>query len=94
MAKIPKTVSLRGPAGKRGPVGERGPAGPTVSREDILAVVADQFDAIVKRLDTQLVRMGEMQQELDAARKESAEVREHLEQVHVLVKALVASTKE
>src|SRR5688500_15382824 len=93
--KVPRGASgERGPTGERGAQGERGPAGPNVSKEDILAVVADQFDAITKRMDTQLVRMAQMQQELDAARKETAEVRLHLEQVHDLVKALVASTKD
>ena len=92
--RIPKNIPLHGPVGERGATGERGPAGPSASREDILAVVSDQFEALAKRLDTQLVRMAQMQQELDASRKETAEGRLHLEQVHDLVKALVASTKD
>jgi hypothetical protein len=97
---IPKTVALRGragergPVGQRGPVGERGPAGASVSRDDILAVVADQFEAMTKRLDAQLELMNQMQQELIGSRKETVEVRLHLEEVHDLVKALVASTKD
>jgi hypothetical protein len=59
-----------------------------------LAVVADQFAAMTSRLDAQLVRMSQIQQELDAARKETAEVRLHLEQVNDLVDAPVRSTKD
>ena len=67
-----------GATGQRGPQGERGPAGPPVRRADMLAVVDDQFNEIRKQLDLQLTRTGQLQQQLD--------------QIHGLVKQLVANS--
>jgi hypothetical protein len=56
--------------GSKGP--ERARA---VSRDEILAVVDEQFTEIRKRLDTQIVRAAQLQQELDAVRRETTELR-------------------
>ena len=68
----------RGPAGQRGTKGERGergPAGPLPRREDILALVEDQFSEMRKALDIQLTRFAQLQVQLD--------------QIHKLLKQLV-----
>jgi hypothetical protein len=49
--------------------------GLSVTKADILAVVEDQFNELRKQLETQLIRTGQIQQELD--------------QIHVLVKGLL-----
>ena len=70
-----------GAIGQRGLQGERGPAGPAgppVRRADMLAVVDDQFNEIRKQLDLQLTRTGQLQLQLD--------------QIHGLVKQLVANS--
>ena len=67
-------MGSRGPTGKtgltgaRGPIGPAGPAGatgPKLQRADVLAMVDDQFTEIRGQLNTQLVRMGQIQQQLD-----------------------------
>ena len=75
----------RGPRGERGATGQRGPAGPKATRADILAVVEDQFSEVRKQLETQrnqldlqLTRFGQLQQQLD--------------QIHTLIKQLVAES--
>ena len=62
-----------------------------MSRADILAVVEDQFYDINKRLDVQLTRTAEIQLQLDGQRKETAEIRSAVEQVHRLLKHLVSN---
>ncbi len=65
----------RGAAGPQGPTGPSGPVGPKLQRADMLAMVDDQFSQIRRRLDTQLTRMAQIQQQLD--------------QIHTVVKQLV-----
>jgi hypothetical protein len=65
----------RGARGERGPTGPRGPAGLPMAPADILAVVEDQFYDVRKRLDAQLTRTAEIQQQLEGQRKEIAELR-------------------
>ena len=58
----------QGPAGPRGDIGAAGPSGPSgarLSREDMLAMVADQFEDLRKQLEVQLHRMGQIQVQLD-----------------------------
>jgi hypothetical protein len=57
---------------------------------DILAVVEDQFYDVRKRLDVQLTRAAEIQQQLDSQRKEIAELRRTVDQAHILLKQLLA----
>ena len=86
----PKTRGKRGTQGKRGQTGKkgvqgaRGPAGPAgrtgvrgpqMRREDVLAMVEDQFTGLRKQLDIQLLRFAQLQAQLD--------------QIHGLIKALV-----
>jgi hypothetical protein len=61
-----------------------------MSRTDVLAVVEDEFYEIRKRLDVQLVRIAELQAQIDAQHKETALLREQVELVHALLKKLVA----
>ena len=79
----------RGPAGLTGP---RGPAGPSMSPSDILAVVEDQFYDVRKRLDAQLTRTAEIQQQLEGQRKEIAELRRTVNLAHGLLKELLAKS--
>ena len=58
--------------------------------EDILAVVEDQFYDVRKRLDVQLTRTAELQQQLNGQRKEMAELRRTVDLAHRLLKQLVA----
>lgn len=60
--------------------------------EDILAVVEDQFFDVRKRLDLQLTRTAHVQEQLDAQRKEIADLRRAVDLAHQLLKQLVAKT--
>jgi hypothetical protein len=57
---------------------------------DILAVVEDQFFDVRKRLETQLTRTAEIQQQLDAQRKEIADLHHAVNAAHSLLKQLLA----
>ena len=57
---------------------------------DILAVVEDQFYDIRKRLDVQLTQTVGLQEQLDAQRKEIAELRRAVDLAHQLLKQLVS----
>lgn len=61
-----------------------------MARADILAVVEDQFYEVGKRLDVQLTRTAEIQQQLDGQRKEIAELRRTVTLAHRLLKELLA----
>jgi DNA repair exonuclease SbcCD ATPase subunit len=50
-----------------------------MAKADVLAIVADQFDDIRHRLDVQLTRTGQVQEQLDRQRKEM--VAQHKEMV-------------
>ena len=80
----------RGDRGPAGPTGPRGPAGPVMAPADILAVVEDQFYDVRKRLDAQLTRTAEVQQQLEGQRKEIAELRRTVNLAHRLLKELLA----
>ena len=56
---------------------------------DILAVVEDQFYDVRKRLDVQLTRTAEIQQQLDGQRQEIVELRRTVNLAHRLLKQLV-----
>jgi hypothetical protein len=73
-----------------GPRGQRGPAGRSMAAADILAVVEDQFYDVRKRLDVQLARTAEIQQQIDGQRKEVAELRRTVTLAHRLLKELLA----
>lgn len=66
----------QGATGEQGARGPTGPAGPRMSRADVLAMVEDQFRDIRKEMALQLARMGQIQLQLD--------------QIHKLLKTLVA----
>lgn len=57
---------------------------------DIIAVVEDQFYELRRRLDVQLTRTAEVQQQLDEQRKEIAEARRAVDLTHRLLKKLLA----
>ena len=57
---------------------------------DILAVVEDQFYDVRKRLDVQLKRTAEIQQQLDGQTKEITELRRTIDLAHTLMKQLLA----
>jgi hypothetical protein len=78
----------RGERGATGPRGPRGRAGLSMGPADILAVVEDQFYDMRKRLDLQLTRTAEIQQQLDGQRKEIAELRQTVKMAHRLLKEL------
>ena len=61
-----------------------------MSRATILAVVEDQFYDVRKRLDLQLTRTADMQQQLDGQRREIGDLRRTVEEAHSLLKQLVA----
>src|SRR5215831_16177709 len=88
----PGEQGARGPAGAVGARGARGPQGRSTSRAHILAVVDDQFTEMRKQLDFQLKRSGELQREFDLQRKDIAELRQQLGDVHGLRKDLMKTT--
>ena len=58
-------TGARGKAGARGKTGKTGPRGPSMKRSEVLAIVADQFGEIRKALDLQLLRIAQIQAQLD-----------------------------
>ena len=62
-------AGARGATGARGARGERGPAGPMPRREDVLALVEDQFFDMKKQLEVQLTRFAQLQAQLDLIHK-------------------------
>ena len=64
-----------------------------MTRTDILAVVEDQFYDVRKRLDVQLKRTSEIQQQLDGQRKDMAELRHTVDLAHSLLKELLAKVR-
>ena len=84
------------PTGPQGIPGIQGPAGPAMAKADVLAIVADQFDDIRHRLDLQLTRTAQVQDQLDrqhkeiaAQHKEMVALREQLTEVQALLKTLL-----
>lgn len=65
----------RAQGGQQGQQEQRGQQGPGPNRADVLAMVEDQFGEIRKELGLQLVRMGQIQTQLD--------------QIYTMVKKLV-----
>ena len=61
-----------------------------MTRRDILAVVEDQFRDVRSRLDVQLKRTTEIQQQLNEQRKEIGELRRTVGLAHGLLKQLLA----
>lgn len=57
---------------------------------DILAVVEDQFYDLRKRLDLQLTRVAEIQQQLGGQRKEIEQLRRTVDLAHRLLRELLA----
>ena len=86
---VPGTTGATGATGARGPIGRRGPAGPSVSRDQMLAAVGSQFAEINKRLETQLTRIAQLQQEIDLHRRELLRVRSEVGQVHDILQTLI-----
>ena len=80
---------VKGLAGARGKAGARGPIGPTTSRSDILAAVADQFESVSHQLDTQLTRIAQLQQQLDKQAKGIEDVRAEVVRVRDVLANLV-----
>ena len=60
-----------------------------MSKADVLAVVADQFDDIRRRLDVQLTRTGQLQEQLDRQHQETIALREQFTEVQELLKDLM-----
>lgn len=58
---------------------------------DILAVVEDQFYDVRKRLDAQLTRTAEIQQQLEGQRKEIAELRRTVNFAQRLLKEVLGT---
>jgi len=59
----------RGARGLRGKTGHTGPQGPRLKRADVVAMVDDEFTQMKHALHLQLVRMGQIQVQLDAIHK-------------------------
>ena len=74
-----------------------------MAKADVLAIVADQFDDIRHRLDLQLTRTAQVQEQLDrqhkeiaaqhkeivASHKEMVALREQLTEVQAILKAVL-----
>ena len=55
----------------------------------MLAAVADQFVDVSKRLDTQLTRIAQLQEQMDRGHKELAELRLDLARIHDVLQHLI-----
>ena len=60
-----------------------------MAKADVLAIVADQFDDIRHRLDLQLTRTAQVQDQLDRQHKEMIALREQFTELQGLLKDLL-----
>ncbi len=82
----------KGATGARGFTGARGPAGPAVSKVQILAAVSDQFAAVNQRLQTQLARIAQLQQQLDQQQRDIVETRADVARIRVAIETVIKTT--
>jgi hypothetical protein len=91
------SVSSRGARGARGARGVNGargaigPAGPKMPRDEVLAIVDDQFSEMRKQFNLQVTRMSQVQHEV-VLQKDTTELRRQLADVHDLVKSLIRTS--
>jgi hypothetical protein len=71
----PSSRGERGRTGARGKAGPTGPAGPPVKREEILAVVDDEFAQMRKHFKNQL--------------HQTTKIRKQLDEIHGLLRKLI-----
>ena len=62
-----------------------------MSKTDVLTHCEGQFKEINRRLETQLTRIAQLQQQIDLHHKEIVETHRELESVHGLLRQLLAS---
>jgi hypothetical protein len=62
-SQAPKTTGPRGPRGKPGPPGPSGPPGANHTKE--IALLFAQMADVIRELQTQLTRIGQIQAQLD-----------------------------
>src|SRR5262245_10121364 len=75
----------KGATGRRGIAGPRGPVGPSVSRAQMLAAVAEHFVEVNQRLETQLIRIAQLQEQLDRQQKDIGETRDDLSHIRNVI---------
>ena len=81
----------KGAAGARGLIGPRGPAGPAVSKAQMLEAVAGQFAQVNQRLEVQLTRIAQLQQQMDQQHKDIVETRADLTRIRGIIENIVKS---
>ena len=62
-SRTTKNIGPRGPRGETGPTGPAGPAGPNHAKE--IALLSAQVADVIRELQTQLTRIGQIQAQLD-----------------------------
>lgn len=88
---MPKRSS-RGASGKtgaRGKTGATGPAGPPVRREDVVAVVDDQFSDIRKNFARQEKSFATQHQQFGTHLEHITKIQNQLDDIHGLLKQLI-----
>ncbi len=85
----PGKPGAKGSAGARGLTGPRGPAGPAVSKAEMLAAVAGEFAEVNQRLETQLTRIAQLQQQMDQQRKDIVETRADVTRIRAIIENIV-----
>ena len=60
-----------------------------MSKADVLAIVADQFDDVRRRLDVQLTRTGQLQEQLDRQHKDTLALRQQFLEMQALLRSLM-----
>ena len=63
-----------------------------MARADILAVVADQFYDVRKKLDIQLERSAQIQAQLDAQHAETNDLRLQVDTIHHMLNQIAAKS--
>ena len=87
MDKVQRAIgAAQGPRGRKGARGARGPVGPAASQADILAVVDNQLSEIRNQLTVQMTRTGQIQAELDRARRDTTQLHDQVERVQATLK--------
>src|SRR5262245_15007361 len=86
---IPGRQGVKGSTGARGLTGPRGPAGPATSKVQMLAAVADEFAEVNQRLETQLTRIAQLQQQMDQQHRDIGETRADISRIRRIIESMV-----
>ena len=85
---------VRGARGAKGRQGRRGVPGRSMSRRDVLDIVAEQFSTVRLRLENQLARSAQLQDEVNKLRRDLIDMKHAVELTQDLLLRAVVTKPE